>query len=274
MKNHIYAFDAGTLTDPDRFAAWYDRMSPKRQEKIRAYRSESDKRLSLAAGILLEEALYREGIAHGAGGGTAHGAGGGIARAKGQESAPAESGPLKIEVMEDKGGKPRLRGDLPFFFSLSHTGEVAVCAVSDKETGADIERTRDFGESLLRYVFTDGERRETEDRFGIHAQEAYTCLWTVKESYLKYRGTGLAVSPKTIGTEYTDPGKASPMLLPGEEPEPLPLRVSGEELHFTCFRFRKHSLDYCVTVCSEYGFFADKAEWIDEKQAFSLYPFV
>lgn len=104
-----------------------------------------------------------------------------------QELCPALSAPLDIVAGED--GKPELRGR-ELYFSLSHSGDRAVCAVSDSPVGVDIQKAEPFHEALSRRFFTAGEHAAllaADDR-----DYAFTRLWCLKESYLKYLGTGLS----------------------------------------------------------------------------------
>lgn len=94
--------------------------------------------------------------------------------------------PLCIETGSD--GKPFLSEE-SLFFSLSHTGETAACAVCDAPVGIDIEEERPLRESVLRRCFSEEEQRlilESE-----HPSASFTELWTKKESYLKATGEGL-----------------------------------------------------------------------------------
>ena len=61
MENRLYLMDTRALEDPGRFSARYGEMPPGRKAKIDALRSEKAKRLSLAAGVLLQIALARAG---------------------------------------------------------------------------------------------------------------------------------------------------------------------------------------------------------------------
>ena len=86
------------------------------------------------------------------------------------------------------------------FFNLSHSGNIAVCAISDSEVGVDIEKKRNFSEGLIKKVFDDREIQDVErstetidDR-----NERYTALWTIKESIMKYYGIGIAMDPACI----------------------------------------------------------------------------
>lgn len=88
------------------------------------------------------------------------------------------------------GGKPRFSGGQPFF-SISHAGSVAVCAFSERETGADVEQIAPVEPSLLSVL--QPEELAYLRRFPDSGQtEAFYQLWTQKESLVKARGGTLA----------------------------------------------------------------------------------
>ena len=125
-----------------------------RQEKIARYRFDSDKLLSLAAGLLIRSAV----------------------------------GDRPISLNEH--GKPYVEG-FEKNFSVSHSGMCAAIAVDDQEVGLDVEQLA--GEDRLKIVnrFYHPEEREyvmgAEDRL-----RAFTRIWTRKEAYVKQIGTGIA----------------------------------------------------------------------------------
>lgn len=87
-------------------------------------------------------------------------------------------------------GKPFFSNHPEICFNLSHSGMLWGCAFSDGAVGFDLEkhRGRQFTRIADRY-FSEGERRllwEAEDKMS-----CFFALWTAKESYLKYIGTGL-----------------------------------------------------------------------------------
>lgn len=92
-------------------------------------------------------------------------------------------------------GKPCLEGGP--FFSVSHTKGLALCAVEDWETGADVEYRRTLSPAVKSRVFTTGERALADAQPDPDA--AYTALWTLKESYMKYTGLGLRQGAGSIG---------------------------------------------------------------------------
>ena len=109
-------------------------------------------------------------------------------------------------------GKPSIVGHPEIFFNLSHCKEAAICAISDRPIGVDVESVRSFNESLVRYTMNDDEVREIEtadDR-----AVAFIRLWTMKEAALKLQGTGISNEMKQVlqqkGLEFEtfiDPGR-------------------------------------------------------------------
>lgn len=86
-------------------------------------------------------------------------------------------------------GKPVFEQDPNHHFSISHSGHMALCALSDRTVGADIELIRPRREGLPGYVL----RGEEYQRY-IHLGgdwSAFYALWTEKESIVKYTGEGL-----------------------------------------------------------------------------------
>ena len=84
--------------------------------------------------------------------------------------------PAAIVFTENENGKPVTDGA---FFSISHSGSLVACAVSDCPVGLDIERIRPVPERLGR-ALQPWER--TAD---------FWRLWTRREAALKCRGDGL-----------------------------------------------------------------------------------
>lgn len=89
-------------------------------------------------------------------------------------------------------GKPFAIG-LPVEFSVSHSGELVLCAVSDKPVGADIQRIRPVNDRLIARVCTEKELLFVTDK-RLSEQEKtkrFFRIWTGKEAYFKFTGTGI-----------------------------------------------------------------------------------
>nr|MBQ6241186.1 4'-phosphopantetheinyl transferase superfamily protein [Lachnospiraceae bacterium] len=152
------------FTDPYREPAFFQgalsRLPwPEKRDRILRYRREEDRRRSLAAWSLAAEMLRAEGM-------------------------------RDPELDYTQAGKPALVHYPDLYFNLSHGGDLAVCAVSDRPVGADVEPLLTAEPDLAAYAFSDEERRWLAEQ--PDASEAFTRLWVRKESYLKCVGTGLS----------------------------------------------------------------------------------
>ena len=97
-------------------------------------------------------------------------------------------------------GKPVLKGYPHIHFNLSHCREAAICVVSDKPVGVDIESIHRYSESLARYVMNDDEMEEI-----LHAENpalSFTKLWTQKEAVVKLTGHGISDNMKSVLTSF------------------------------------------------------------------------
>lgn len=98
----------------------------------------------------------------------------------------------EFETARDAHGKPYLKTEADFHYNLSHSGNWVVIAYGSSEVGIDVEQIRmDTGKAhVARRFFTEDEQDfvfRTEEGSG----ERFFRIWTGKESYLKYLGTGL-----------------------------------------------------------------------------------
>jgi len=130
------------------------------------------------------------------------------------------------------------------FFNISHSGKVAVCVFSKKNVGVDIEEQTEFSETLTKRIYCR-EEIDLIEKQDVSADRLYTKLWTIKESLMKYLGTGLTLDPRKITVDMNEPISAFT-----KEYDCSPLR-------FTCFE----SEGYALCVCSEYDNFSDEIMW-------------
>lgn len=95
-----------------------------------------------------------------------------------------------LEIICGEGGKPALTGGPEF--SLSHSGGRVLCALSDRPVGADVQQLHPYAPALARRFFTAEEAAWLE----VQREEelAFTLLWSLKESYVKLLGTGIAAA--------------------------------------------------------------------------------
>lgn len=154
----VYCTDVRSL-DP-RDPALLAKVDARRRERIERFANDADKQLSLGAGLL-------------------------VARHIG--SAPIE---------RDERGKPYRAGGPPF--SLSHSGTLALLAVgSAGAVGCDVEQCRSLEyPKLARRAFAPEEIRQVER--SAYPAETFFRIWTLRESYLKATGRGIAVDPSSV----------------------------------------------------------------------------
>ena len=137
-------------------------LSAYRREKLEKQTNERVRLRSLISELLLRHALRDGGF--------------------------AVDGPLNIVVSER--GKPFLQGG-GCFFSLSHSADAVLCALGDRNVGADIQIASKANEALIGRFFSEEERafvRGSED-----PDRAFTEIWAKKESFCKMDGRGLAL---------------------------------------------------------------------------------
>lgn len=158
LNDHLFDFDLD--------AALLELSEQRRQLALR-YRHELGRRTCAAAYLLLCEGLRKE-----------HGI---------TEKPVFEFG---------EHGKPSIIGRPDLHFSLSHCREAAICVLSDRPVGIDIESVGRYNERLARYTMNDEEMAQilASNRPDI----AFTRLWTQKEAVLKCTGEGIGNDLKNV----------------------------------------------------------------------------
>ena len=201
----VYIANVTVLKDEDLYRKLYARLDAERRAKADRFRFPKDRRLSVGAGALLMYALQKENV-----------------------------GNVSIEVKPT--GKPYLAGKESLFFNLSHSENMVMCAVADKEVGCDVERTTEFDGALASYVMT---RQELQQIYGLESeakqQEMFFRLWTLKESYMKATGLGIRLEPGNFGMKVEK--ESISVIPPVDERE---------------FYFKGYYMDdgYCYSCCS------------------------
>ena len=91
-------------------------------------------------------------------------------------------------------GKPFLHGREDFQFSFSHAGGYVAFVCGKRSVGVDIERTDREKENIARKHFTENEYEAIYTR----RKKTFAEIWTAKEAYVKYLGTGLSKGLNTF----------------------------------------------------------------------------
>ena len=188
IPTRLYLASADALKDTARFARLLKTVPDTRREKVLSYKNAEAARLSLAAGLLLEAALRDFGL---------------------------EAG----EMRTGEHGKPWLPALPGFHFSLSHSGAMAMCAVSSAPVGCDIERETENTQRIAGRFFHPAEKAWLLSLPEEERQAAFFRIWTGKESFMKATGLGFSLPLDAFA------------VLPGEEPalrqtvDPRPWRL-------------------------------------------------
>ena len=176
-------------------------LDGERAERVNRYRFSCDKKRCIAAGLLIRHFLGNS------------------------------------MIVKNEYGKPY--ADNGRFFNISHSGSCVLFALSDCETGCDIERFHyvDAVKSGM-IVFTDDEMSfilSSQDRLG-----SFFKLWTKKESLLKCLGEGFHRSARSVDvlSDAVEDG--------------------GRRFYFKSWTFA----DYTISACSEKNDFPDYIERI------------
>lgn len=99
-------------------------------------------------------------------------------------------------------GKPYFPEKNMPFFNLSHSGDLVVCAIHEKEIGLDIQKLVTPRPSLVRRVCTEEELTFVENSED-PAME-FCRIWSQKESAVKLTGEGITSNFRDILTIYPD----------------------------------------------------------------------
>ncbi len=97
------------------------------------------------------------------------------------------------EIAREGWGKPFVRQLPEFAFNLSHSGNWVVLAWGDSPVGVDVETVTPGRERLAQRFFSPAEQAWVFSS-PEGAARRFTQVWTAKESYVKFLGTGLTTS--------------------------------------------------------------------------------
>lgn len=111
--------------------------------------------------------------------------------------------PCDLVVGKGKHGKPYIENFPNFEFNISHSGDAVAIAYGENCVGLDIENIRCRENDLKvakrcflepEYIFVTDDAFELDmDGISHPVEERFFMVWTMKEAYLKYKGTGISV---------------------------------------------------------------------------------
>lgn len=192
-----YYIDVRQFEDEMLFQEKLCLLSPYRQQKTARLKQEQDRRRSLGAGLALDHALRTCGY--------------GLRE-------------RDMEYVLGEWGKPSFREYPQLHFSLSHSGDYAICSIGESPVGNDIERLKKGRLGVAERFFTaqelavlyggqnrerknshpdactrdsrkvldegDGRQRGEDDE---ETMQRMFRIWTMKESFLKVTGVGMTL---------------------------------------------------------------------------------
>ncbi len=106
--------------------------------------------------------------------------------------------PSPLVLERRKGGKPYFKNS-NLKFGISHSGGLAVCGLSEREVGIDVEliKERKNIEEFAKRFFSEAER---DILLSGDATEEFFTVWTGKEAALKLDGRGVDLDLRKIDT--------------------------------------------------------------------------
>lgn len=162
---YTYYIDVTQFDNETLFQDKLKLLSPYRQQKIALLKHAKDRNRSLGAGIALDHALETYGL-----------------REK------------SVEYEFGEWGKPSLKYQPNVYFSLSHSGDYAICSIGDKAIGNDIELIKHGRLKVADRFFA---KEELDWMYAVQDEEEITQrmfrIWTMKESFLKATGKGISL---------------------------------------------------------------------------------
>lgn len=238
---HVLYLDVDGLKNQELFAEKFQEMSSQRKEKILSYKYDSDKRLSLGAGVLLDEGLKRIGY-----------------REK------------ELICLFNEKGKPYYKELPQFYFNLSHSGHYAAAVFGDTPVGIDIEEKKPdkMRLSIAKRFFHEREYtllKNTEDKK--EQTELFYRIWTLKESFVKAAGEGMSISFSSFCTlpyEISSQTNAAAKSDRGESELTIRNEFSVETEQIGDIYFKQYGKiqGYCLAVCSQEN---KEIEWMELK---------
>ncbi len=136
-----------------------------------------------------------------------------------------------------------------FHFNLSHSGDYIALAVSDANVGIDIECKEDKGLRVAKRCFTESEYAYIMAEKEELRMQAFRDIWTMKESFLKFTGTGISVPLHSFSIDMENHAAVTD---------------SGEKVKFFLHRFGTDP-EYSMAVC-----YAPAGQRFFKKQSLSL----
>ncbi len=189
---HLWWIRADRVDDPDGLRRGRDLLTDDERRKIDRFRFARDRRLCLVSRILVRTTLSR------------------------YAAVPPDAWRFRCNDY----GRPEIDAPAsPLRFNLSHTPGMVACLVSrDREVGVDVESRSRTGAwlALANRYFAPLEAQALRAIAPPDRARRFLEYWTLKESYIKARGLGLAIRLADFSFD-----------LPPATPDDVRIRFSG-----------------------------------------------
>ncbi|WOD65175.1 4'-phosphopantetheinyl transferase superfamily protein (plasmid) [Niallia taxi] len=166
----------------------------------------------------------------------------------------------RIVFQYNKYGKPRVELESPYFFNISHSGNWVVVAYNNSEVGIDIEKIKNLDTELAKNYFTTMEYEHLCSLGSKAAQiNCFYDLWTLKESYIKFRGRGLSIPLNSFSIIKYSNSKFF-------------FQLENENSCLEEFYFQQYNLDdnYSFSVCSSDNYFPKEVNVLNSQDLLRL----
>lgn len=142
------------------------------------------------------------------------------------------SAPRSLRFVVGEHGKPRLDGPAPIPFNVSNTYGMVVCALGETEIGVDVEGLSSASriDSVTRLVYREEEIAATDSLEGIPRARDLVERWTLKEAYMKARGLGFSLEPRSFSVVTGDRPRLR-LVEDGDDPDRWSLSVRWIDDH-------------------------------------------
>ncbi|MBQ7954289.1 MAG: 4'-phosphopantetheinyl transferase superfamily protein [Lachnospiraceae bacterium] len=196
----IYLLSVTALRCKDLYEQACLKLDSQRLQKVKQAKRTEDKILRMGAGLLLQYAMKKqlEDTAKESPVFAYNAESLCCKQVSLEEVLSAVREPLEFAFRYGSHGKPYFEQYPELFFSLSHSGEYVLCAISDREIGADIQKIPETDlkrvkreNTIIEKFFSDGEKAWCQGGEAQHRERFYK-IWAAKEAYMKLTGKGLA----------------------------------------------------------------------------------
>lgn len=205
----VYYTKVFPFLEESTFFSQLNKVEEERRRKILSGNNEKVRLRSLTAGSLLHEALCRE-----------------------LKIAAHKQGPFEVAYTE--AGKPYLPADPKLHFNLSHSGAYVCCAVSNEPVGVDIQQLTKIKEGMAERFFTEKDNQRLSVLRGEEKKQLFFRMWSIKESYLKFTGKGMAAGLDSFEIDWMEN------------------KIVDGKKEAACFEEYNGLPQYCLCVCMEF----------------------